>query len=141
MNHPVKRYKPNDESKLIHNLQRKDLYDGHDNLSTISAASQAVDDIPIAAMPSNVSAAVIGTGTVSDQQIKNEPLGTGDLMPDIKKEPIDGDDSKIITESLYTDKGLEASYTDLDQIFDEENSDGSPQLGVSLNQFLFYIIS
>lgn len=71
------------------------------------------------------------TAMRTDQQIKAEPLIGDELMHDIKSEPVDGDDTKVSTESLYTSKGLQASYTDLDQLFDEENSDGSPQLGVS----------
>lgn len=133
MNHPVKRYKPNDESKFNPNLQRKDLYDGHDNLTAITTSQQNADGNSMTTMLSSESPATTGSASSQqgEQQIKNEPLITDDLMSDIKKEPVDGDDSKIITESLYTDKGLEASYTDLDQLFDEENSDGSPPLGVS----------
>lgn len=61
-------------------------------------------------------------------------------MVDIKQEPVDGDggaDGKVLIESLYTSKGLAPSYNDLEQLFDEDNSDASPG-GVSDN-FIFFI--
>lgn len=58
-------------------------------------------------------------------------LGEDDLlMHDIKKEPVDGEDAKLL-KSLYTSKGLQPDCHDLDQLFDEDESGGSPSLGVS----------
>lgn len=80
-----------------------------------------------------------------ENRIKSEPM-TGDeneqgsIMNayDIKTEPVDGDENKgLLTESLYTSEGLQASYKDLEQIFDEENSELSP-LGVGFTHVLYF---
>lgn len=58
-------------------------------------------------------------------------MGEDDLMlHDIKKEPVDGEDTKLL-KSLYTSKGLQPDCSDLDQLFDEDESGGSPSLGVN----------
>lgn len=67
--------------------------------------------------------------TLQSNDIKSEPLSNDEILQNIKNEPVDGDDTKNI-ENLYTSKGLQASLSDLEQLFDEENSSSSP-LGVS----------
>lgn len=134
MNHPVKRYKPNSDSKFNSNRHRRDLYDGqvHATSAVTAGAVQNGNDSASTSSAMSPGGGIGGSGSVGDQHIKTEPL-TGDELPlsgDIKKEPADGDDSKVLTESLYTSKGLQASYNDLEQLFDE-NSDESPGGGVS----------
>lgn len=118
MNHPVKRYKPNEDTKIKQEQRhRSDIYAGHMHTQC---------------QPSQIPPPIL------EYQIKSEPMTGAELdgqsimqLNDIKKEPVDGDDSnKLHTESLYTSEGLQPSYKDLDQIFDEENSGSSP-IGVS----------
>lgn len=134
MNHPVKRYKPNSDAKFNPNRHRRDLYDGqvHATSAVTAGAVQNGNDSASTSSAMSPGGGIGVSGSVGDQHIKTEPL-TGDELPlsgDIKKEPADGDDSKVLTESLYTSKGLQASYNDLEQLFDE-NSDESPGGGVS----------
>lgn len=142
MNHPVKRYKPNSDSKLNPNRHRRDLYDGqvHATSAVTAGAVQNGNDSASTSSAMSPGGGIGGSGSVGDQHIKTEPL-TGDELPlsgDIKKEPADGDDSKVLTESLYTSKGLQASYNDLEQLFDE-NSDESPGGGVSYCHLYFLV--
>lgn len=126
MNHPVKRHKPNDEKKEnTKNRNRRNLYEGHHQSTSLSASSSAAALTAISTM-----------SALTENQIKTEPTSCsssgGDDIPGHNEnniEPVDGDDSKILTESLYTSKGLQPSFNDLDQLFEEDNSGSSP-LGV-----------
>lgn len=124
---------------------RRNIYDGHEH--TTSASTLAASSSSSAVQSSSATSAS-STASGDNQQIKSEPIGTGDMqqqqqtqqpMVDIKQEPVDGDggaDGKVLIESLYTSKGLAPSYNDLEQLFDEDNSDASPG-GVSDN-LIFY---
>lgn len=118
MNHPVKRFKP-DEKSHKRNRHIRDLYAAErshqSDFSTTSTTSAAL----------------------SENQIKSEPMITDEsdthLNHEVKKEPVD-DDGKTSTD-LFTVVGLQPSYKDLDQLFEEDNSGSSP-LAVSEGFFI-----
>lgn len=112
MNHPVKRYKPNDESK-VRSSDIFDLYAGQPPIQTYSQFSSTF-------------------GGNSDLNINSDNQSGGDLddsqllqAHEIKKEPYDNgtdkDGGKCPSGNLYTSEGLQVSFKDLEQIFD--NSD------------------
>lgn len=135
LNHAVKRHKPNENQKPNVSRLRKNLYDNLHHLTPTTITHPASTD------PSQLMNCLDGTSDVLDGEhhIKTEANLLGDpnsigeddlLMQDIKKEPIDGEDDKL-QKSLYTSKGLQPDCHDLDQLFDEDDSGGSPSLGVS----------
>lgn len=164
MNHPVKRYKPNEDVKVKHRPQHSNRFDlyatqyasqSNSGLTKKSLLGEQTHNSAMG-MNNNSGGGSGGGGAMHDIKIKTE-IGasvadgtnncTDDIdssssimqMADIKKEPDDSDENgKILTENLFTSEGLQASYKDLDQLFDEENS-GSPPLGVSFFVFRFLL--
>lgn len=109
MNHPVKRFKPNETSQNK-NRHVRDLYAAERN--------QHQPDFP---------AASTTNATIAENNIKTEPMTTDELdttLSEVKKEPVD-DDGKTSTD-LFTVVGLQPSYKDLEQLFEEDNSGSSP---------------
>lgn len=146
MNHPVKRYKPNEDVKVKLKPQysnRFDWYASHyanqssgsskngvnSEQATNATAGSAVLETKIKCEPGdNGGGGNLGDGT---NGIDNVDSSSMMQLAEIKKEPDDNDENgKNLAESLFTSEGLQASYKDLDQLFDEENSGSSP-LGVS----------
>lgn len=115
MNHPVKRFKPDDAS-LNKNRHMRDIYAGEMHQQPEFPTTLA------------------SNAALTENQIKTEPMVTDDLdgtlNHEVKKEPVD-DDGKTSTD-LFTVVGLQPSYKDLDQLFEEDNSGSSP-LAVSVN--------
>lgn len=116
MNHPVKRFKPNETSQTNKNRHVRDLY---------AAERNHQPDFPTP---------LTSNATVTENNIKTEPMATDEidttLNHEVKKEPVD-DDGKTSTD-LFTVVGLQPSYKDLDQLFEEDNSGSSP-LAVSVD--------
>ena len=54
---------------------------------------------------------------------------TGGLLQshEIKKEPVDDMKDKTITGDLYTSEGLQVSYKDLDQLFDNSDDNSTDE--------------
>lgn len=108
MNHPVKRFKPNETSQNK-NRHVRDLYAAETNQPDCSAA-------------------LTTNAAIDENNIKTEPMTTDELDPtlnhEVKKEPFD-DDGKTSAD-LYTVGGLQPSYKDLEQLFEEDNSGSSP---------------
>lgn len=156
MNHPVKRYKPNEDVKLKHKPQYSNQFDLYATQYAIQSSIGLTKKCVLGEQTNNLSSGNNvgsiggGNGAMHDIKIKTEigtnvSDGTNNCTDDIdssssmmqlveiKKEPDDSDENgKILTENLFTSEGLQASYKDLDQLFDEENSGSSP-LGVSLH--------
>nr|XP_019933175.2 mediator of RNA polymerase II transcription subunit 13 isoform X2 [Aedes albopictus] len=126
MNHPVKRFRPNDESKLSQQMRGMDLYadQKHSEKYLQSLQNTAPDAVnptrqdqqdPLA-LPEDADHA---TGLLSESQIKTE-IGcergddNGPMLGahEIKKEKEDKDD-------LFTEQGLQPGLDDLDQLFDD----------------------
>lgn len=109
MNHPVKRFKPNETSQNK-NRHVRDLY---------AAERNHQPDFP---------ATLTTNAAIAEKNIKTEPMQTDELDTtlnhEVKKEPVD-DDGKTSTD-LFTVVGLQPSYKDLDQLFEEDNSGSSP---------------
>lgn len=148
MNHPVKRYKPNEDVKIKLKPQYSNRFDWY-------ASHYANQSSGSSKNGTHSEQATNASTTMLESKIKCEPGeggggggnsnmadGTNGIdnvdsssmmqLTEIKKEPDDNDENgKNLTESLFTSEGLQASYKDLDQLFDEENSGSSP-LGVSL---------
>lgn len=137
LNHAVKRHKPNEDQKPQPSRHRRDLYEGLQHL-TPTAVSSNLPAIPEQSNH-NAQSNESSTETVDgENKIKTEAnimgnslMSDENLLHDIKKEPVDGEDAKAI-ESLYTSKGLQPSFRDLDQLFDDDDSGGSPSMGVSI---------
>lgn len=110
MNHPVKRFKPNETSQN-RNRYVRDLY---------AAEGNHQPEFPTTSLTTNA--------VVAENNVKAEPIITDELDTtlnhDVKKEPVD-DDGKTSTD-LFTVVGLQPSYKDLDQLFEEDNSGSSP---------------
>lgn len=120
MNHPVKRFKPNETSQNK-NRHVRDLYAAErthqQDFTTTTTANAAI----------------------AENNIKTEPMATDELDTsinhDVKKEPVD-DDGKTSTD-LFTVVGLQPSYKDLDQLFEEDNSGSSPLAVSEFNRISF----
>lgn len=110
MNHPVKRFKQNETTTQNKNRHVRDLYANERNQQP---------DFPTTLTP---------TSAIAETNIKTEPMSTDESDPtlnhEVKKEPVD-DDGKSSTD-LFTVVGLQPSYKDLDQLFEEDNSGSSP---------------
>ncbi|XP_055701532.1 mediator of RNA polymerase II transcription subunit 13 isoform X2 [Phlebotomus papatasi] len=130
LNHPVKRYKPNEESKPN---QSYDLYAGrtyssqpHFPPSTLTglASPSAIEGQVMKSTASGIgSVGATGCGSVGGDEEAASPLLQAH---EIKKEASDvgdgaGKEVKCLTENLFTSEGLQASYKDLDQIFDSSD--------------------
>lgn len=109
MNHPVKRFKP-DETSQNRNRHVRDLY---------AAERNEQSEFPTT---------LTTNAAIAESNIKTEPMITDELDStlnhEVKKEPVD-DDGKTSTD-LFTVVGLQPSYKDLDQLFEEDNSGSSP---------------
>ncbi|KAJ6642585.1 Mediator of RNA polymerase II transcription subunit 13 [Pseudolycoriella hygida] len=115
MNHPVKRFKPN-ETLQNKNRQVRDLY--------VAERIHQPDFLT----------SMTTTTVVTESNIKTEPMTADELDTtlnhELKQEPVD-DDGKAPAD-LFTVVGLQPSYKDLDQLFEEDNSGSSP-LAIQVN--------
>ncbi|XP_059615269.1 mediator of RNA polymerase II transcription subunit 13 isoform X2 [Phlebotomus argentipes] len=116
LNHPVKRYKPNEESKVN---QSYDLYAGR-----IHTQPHFPPVTPPLAIEGQAKSAVSAAGAIAATPMDEEVASPLLQAHEIKKEAADteaGKEAKCLTESLFTSEGLQASYKDLDQIFDSSD--------------------
>lgn len=116
MNHPIKRYKPNEDIK--YNM-KKTTYSS--DLYAAEKTSQPFQEYLTSTMSSLA---------LSEQNIKTES-GQNDMLQahEIKQEPgAEGADGKDkFGTNLFTSEGLQASYKDLDQIFDNADDISSDE--------------
>lgn len=117
MNHPVKRFKPNDDANVNQQIYNKDLY-----------ADQKISDKYLSQLSSQSNKSQItevksenGTGLNDSDEAALDAI-------EIKKEPVENNAEAILNkdgkiENLFTSEGLQASYRDLDQIFDNSDDD------------------
>ncbi|XP_055536254.1 mediator of RNA polymerase II transcription subunit 13 isoform X2 [Wyeomyia smithii] len=138
MNHPVKRFKPNEDSKLAQQIRNLDLYadqkkhseryllslqnaSGTDGDGGRGVRSDQQDPL---ALPDDTEVGPGVGGMLNENQIKTEigceSRGDGDSQMlgahEIKKEKEDKDDS------LFTEQGLQPALDDLDQLFDDSTN-------------------
>lgn len=132
LNHAVKRHKPNEDQKPNPSRHRHNLYDNLHHLTPTAVTSNTLHSNHANAQSNDVADMLDGEHLIKNETnaIGDNLMSEDDLLQDIKKEPVDGEEAKPI-ENYYTDKGLQPSLNDLDQLFDYENSGGSPSLGVS----------
>lgn len=117
MNHPVKRFKPNDDKYASKKQKGRDLY--ADEIRNIETLPEQVLALPIMSDPP------IKTELCSSRMsdVENNMFdSSGNPLTTIKSEPMD-DDVKASQGNLYTIEGLAASYQDLDQIFDSDDNE------------------
>lgn len=125
MNHPVKRYKPNEEIKT----RKHDYFD----LYAGQPEQKVYSQIPVVSSMSNMSQIVNSKDQCPSSDSRKQSTlveNTNALSPamqalELKQEPSDdttNSDDKTIQKDLYTIKGLEASIDDLEQIFDNSES-------------------
>ncbi|KAK9883147.1 hypothetical protein WA026_001345 [Henosepilachna vigintioctopunctata] len=156
LNHPVKRFKPNSKENLRHS-SRTDLYSMYihngvsnvnfDLVSNVNAKSQMfvmqeIKQEPRSASeceqnqnPHGVSMGLHGVKRPGDPYEFDEEGGgsacnmdgfkRGGPGSNVKEEPKDA--KKIITGNLFTNEGLQPSYKDLDQIFDNSDDTSSDE--------------
>lgn len=110
MNHPIKRYRQNDENKTKKFKQIHELYAAFENKTQSRTTNDMDTDM-------------IDGDHQSRRNIKNEQYSGNEMMEphEIKKEG-DSDMDKLNMENLYISKGLMPSLKDLDQIFDTDDS-------------------
>ncbi|XP_039435383.1 mediator of RNA polymerase II transcription subunit 13 isoform X2 [Culex pipiens pallens] len=132
MNHPVKRYRPNEESKLAQQIRHMDLYADQKHsekyLATVQSVADGVKQDPQdpLALPDERDSTPGPGSMLNESQIKTEAGcdrsgggqdGEGDDQMlgahEIKKEKEDKDDR------LYTVQGLQPNLDDLENLFDD----------------------
>lgn len=117
MNHPVKRFKPNDDKQQ---LKGNDLYANEVHTHNFDLSDQVL------ALPANIMA-----DPPSIQDSSNNEGGVGrDNEPFIKSEPMDED---IKDGNLLTEKGLQPSFNDLDRIFDNSDDASNDETVIKFN--------
>ncbi|XP_055620502.1 mediator of RNA polymerase II transcription subunit 13 isoform X2 [Toxorhynchites rutilus septentrionalis] len=143
MNHPVKKHKPNEDSKLAQQIRQLDLYSDQkhstdkylpsvQNVAPDGTATRSMgpgvggikqDPQDPLALPEDVNSGSGESRLLSESQIKTEVgcearEGDGQMLGahEIKKEKEDKDDS------LFTEQGLQPALDDLDQLFDDSNN-------------------
>lgn len=124
MNHPVKRFKPNEDKAALDAKIRSQ------NIDLYADEIKNVETLPdqVLALPVNIMAE-----TVTKTETKT--LETDGVM--IKTEPQD-DDMKTGPGNLFTIEGLQPSYKDLDQIFDNSDDASNEDVVSSCHIFPFF---
>lgn len=121
MNHPVKRFRSNEENKTKKLKQMCDLYAAFENKKEQHGTPNDADG------STQLSDDEQSIRSIKVEQNSNENRNCGEILGahEIKREADDMEpDSKTNIENLFTSKGLVASFKDLDQIFDD--TDDSP---------------
>lgn len=119
MNHPVKRFKPNDDANVNQQIYNKDLY-----------ADQKISAKYLSQLSSQSNKSQKMEGSVKSENctgLNDSDEAALDAI-EIKKEPVENSAEAILNkdgkiENLFTSEGLQASYRDLDQIFDNSDDD------------------
>lgn len=119
MNHPVKRFKPNNDKQASKKLRGKDLY--ADEIRNVETLQEQVLALPLNIMADAPTKAELCSSRMSDVESSMFD-SSGNPLTTIKSEPMD-DDVKAVQGNLYTIEGLAASYQDLDQIFDSDDNE------------------
>ncbi|XP_055601869.1 mediator of RNA polymerase II transcription subunit 13 isoform X2 [Uranotaenia lowii] len=138
MYHPVKRYRPNEDSKLASQVRNMDLYADQKHseryMQSLRESNEGVsigglnsgclkqDPQDPLALPDELNTDSVVNTMLSERQIKTEigcdaRDGDGQMLGvhEIKKEKEEKD------ESLFTAQGLQPGEDDLDQLFDDTN--------------------
>ncbi|XP_058465174.1 mediator of RNA polymerase II transcription subunit 13 isoform X2 [Malaya genurostris] len=136
MNHPVKRYRPNEDSKLAQQIRNLDLYADQKNhsekylQSLQNAGSEGgpgsmgggggirPDQQDPLALPEDVKPSLLNENQIKTEIGCDRSDGDSQILGahEIKKEKEDKDDS------LFTEQGLQPALDDLDQLFDDSTN-------------------